>query len=142
MLCRSRSGGYLNTPFDENSAHALTGRPLDPLYVQRIAPARKYTCSRFHPPAASGRFSTAGSALPRWRQDGQEVYFLDADRKLMAAGIRVEGATIKVGMPKALFDSRVVLNGGLNSISYPYAVLRNGQQFVVATAEGEAAPRR
>jgi hypothetical protein len=56
----------------------------------------------------------------------------------MAAGIRVEGATIKAGMRKALFDSRAMLNGGLNSISYPYAVLRNGQKFVVATAEGEA----
>ena len=55
----------------------------------------------------------------------------------MAADIHVEGATIKAGISKALFDSRAALNGGLGMISYPYAVLRNGQQLVVATAEAE-----
>ena len=91
-------------------------------------------------PLSGGKWqiSTGGGAMPRWRQDGNELYYLGPDRKLMAVEVRVEGGTFKPSVPKPLFDSRAALNQGLANIFMPYDVAQNGQRFLVATATAEA----
>ena len=42
--------------------------------------------------------SVAGGGYPRWRADGKEIYFLSADRRLMAASFAA-GSVPVVGTP-------------------------------------------
>jgi dipeptidyl aminopeptidase/acylaminoacyl peptidase len=78
------------------------------------------------------QISTSGGTFPRWRQDGKEVFFLSETfaGKMMAADIRVSGASIQAGVPHALFDSGY-LNFG-HSVNYnTYAVSADGQRFLI-----------
>jgi Tol biopolymer transport system component/predicted Ser/Thr protein kinase len=95
-------------------------------------------------PLTGGKWqiSAGGGGQVRWRQDGQELFYLGPDRKLMAVGVRADGGNFRPGVPKALFDTRASLSGGTGTVWYPYAVLNNGQRFLVSTAtkEAEATP--
>lgn len=81
------------------------------------------------PPPASGRkwlISKGGGSQARWRGDGNELYFLSADRQIVAAEVRADGADFEVNDVKPLFD-----------IKFPYAnyhafaVTADGQRFLV-----------
>jgi eukaryotic-like serine/threonine-protein kinase len=96
------------------------------IYLQAFTPGA---------PASGGRWqlSTNGGAIPQWRRDGRELYYISADNKLMAVEVTL-GAEVKYGTPKELFalsDRRVetVLGG--------YARTRDGQQFLFATSAEE-----
>ena len=84
---------------------------------------------------AKVQVSTAGGALPRWRQDGREIFYL-AGNTLMAAPVTVQGATLQVGEVQPLFQVQRLGNG------YPYDAPADGQRFLVSasTAEGAAGP--
>ena len=49
------------------------------------------------------RVSAAGGTDPAWRKDGGELFYLAADRNLMAVPVRVSAKTFEPGIPKALF---------------------------------------
>ncbi len=70
-----------------------TGRPE--VYVQSF-------------PGAGSRWqvSTDGGAEPRWSRDGRELFFLAADRALMAVSVKA-GASLELGTARRLFDTRV-----------------------------------
>jgi Tol biopolymer transport system component len=97
------------------------------IYLQAFAPGA---------PASGGRWqlSTNGGAIPQWRRDGRELYYISADNKLMAVEVTL-GAEVKYRTPKDLFalsDRRVeTVVGG-------YARTRDGQQFLFATSADEA----
>ena len=55
----------------------------------------------------SGGSQPAADAQPRWRRDGRELFYIAADRKLMAVEVKL-GATFEAGVPKPLFDTRVL----------------------------------
>jgi len=82
-------------------------------------------------PASGGkwRVSTNGGSEPKWRRDGKELFYLSADRKLMAVDVRL-GATFEAGVPKPLFETRVLV---LTSFRNHYAVTADGQRFLVNT---------
>ncbi len=90
-----------------------SGRPE--VYVQSV-------------PAGGAKYqiSTAGGTLPAWRRDGKEIYYLSADRRLMAVPIRI-GTTIEAGAPQSLF----VLRG-----SQGFTPSRDGQRFLVVEPAG------
>jgi eukaryotic-like serine/threonine-protein kinase len=73
--------------------------------------------------------STSGGYEPRWRADGQEVYYLSEDRTLMAVAV---GAGPSFGIPKPLFQSHVP--PGVTSLRTHYAPGRDGQRFLVNVA--------
>jgi Tol biopolymer transport system component len=50
------------------------------------------------------RVSPAGGGWPKWRLDGQELFYLAPDRQLMAAAITREGTGITFSPPQALFE--------------------------------------
>jgi hypothetical protein len=59
--------------------------------------------------AASGRkrrISINGGSHPRWRRDGNELFYLSADRKLMAVETRT-APDFHPGIPQALFQTRL-----------------------------------
>ena len=41
---------------------------------------------------------------PEWRRDGNELFFISADRKMMAVNVTTNGATFTAGVPHPLFE--------------------------------------
>ena len=81
--------------------------------------------------------STGGGIQPKWRRDERELFYLGADRKLMAVPIKA-GATIEAGTPSALFET--TLFGGLAvGSSHQYDVTADGQRFLLNVPAEEAA---
>jgi Tol biopolymer transport system component len=75
--------------------------------------------------------SKEGGRQPRWRQDGQELFYLAASGKLMAVTVRREGAAVQLGAPLPLVSVRTAL-----SVSqYDYDVTPDGRQFVVSVEQ-------
>jgi serine/threonine protein kinase/Tol biopolymer transport system component len=97
-------------------------------------------------PAGNGtwRISSNGGRDPRWRRDGEELFYMSSDSKLMAVAIQTEvaspqGPVIKAASAKPLFDVRpnqmyVQLN------LFPYSVASGGQRFLINTLPETAAP--
>jgi hypothetical protein len=54
----------------------------------------------FRPRGESTRVSTTGGRAPRWSRDTHELFFLSADRQLMAVPVRTE-AGLQLGQPQA-----------------------------------------
>ena len=124
---------YLQTPFDEASARfSPDGRWMAyqsdesgrfQIYVQTV-------------PASGAKYqiSSAGGTQPHWRRDGQELFYISADQKLMAAPVKL-GATVEAGTPQSLFPIPGALYGFAG-----YAPTRDGERFLVnVPAGGEAA---
>jgi eukaryotic-like serine/threonine-protein kinase len=89
------------------------------VYVRDFAPDRV-------PATGNGKWqiSTAGGAKPRWSRDGKEIYYIAADRKLMAVPVKA-GATFEPGTPVPLFE--------VNPSAFePYDVTADGR-FIIAT---------
>jgi Tol biopolymer transport system component len=90
-------------------------------------------------PAAKLRISTNGGAQVRWRHDGQELFYIALDGRLMAIPIRFaqDGQAVEPGAPVPLFVTRV--GGALQP--YPrheYMVSSDGQRFLLNTVPDEA----
>lgn len=80
-----------------------------------------------------------GGAQVRWRGDGQELFFIDPDGKLMAAPIRLdaERQTVERGTPTALFATRIAGGPVPGTQTWQYAVSRDGQRFLINTVAGD-----
>ena len=67
----------------------------------------------FPGPGGKWQVSTGGS-YPRWRRDGQELFYVAPDNRMMAVPIQgaADGRTLTPGAPVALFPARLVAGGG------------------------------
>ena len=131
-----KPGPYLQTPFDEFGARfSPDGRwmayesnesGVNQVYVQTVPPSgSKY------------QISASGGVEPQWRRDGKELFYISADRKLMAVPVKL-GETVEGGAPQPLFTVFPIgsIAGGLTA----YQPSRDGQRFLVnVPAGGEAA---
>jgi eukaryotic-like serine/threonine-protein kinase len=70
--------------------------------------------------------SLAGGAQPRWRGDGRELFFIDAQGKLMSASVE-RGSPARISVPRRLFDTGLVPDPTINQ----YAVTDDGLKFLV-----------
>jgi serine/threonine-protein kinase len=68
------------------------------------------------------QISVAGGDKPRWSPDGREIFYLQG-QSMMAVPVQPSGATLSVGLPVKLFETR-------HTNYIPYDVLKNGT-FVV-----------
>jgi Tol biopolymer transport system component len=88
-------------------------------------------------PSASERIviSTGGGMQPEWRRDGKELFYLSADRKIMAVPVTTGAERFTAGTAQALFAVEV----GEASAPYPgdYAVSGDGQRFLVNSVVNE-----
>jgi len=127
---------YLQTPFDElNARFSPDGRWMAyqsnesgqiQVYVQTVPVS-----------GAKYQISISGGSSPRWRPDGKELFYVSADRKLMAAPVKL-GATIEAGTPQPLFELSPLPGFASQALSF-YQPMRDGQRFLVnAPAGGEA----
>jgi Tol biopolymer transport system component len=127
---------YLQTPFDEVSARfSPDGKWMAyqsnesgqfQVYVQTVPLS-----------GAKYQISTAGGTSARWRRDGKELFYVSADRKVMAVPVKL-GATVEAGAPQPLFPITPVTLNALGN--FYYVPMRDGQRFLVnALAGSEAA---
>ena len=92
----------------------------------------------FPGPGAQSRVSTAGGISPRWQKDGKELSYIAPDSALMAAPIVIKQATLEVGVPVALFPTRIVRGGRATYLGHhQYAVAPDGR-FLINVVIGEA----
>ena len=89
-------------------------------------------------PAGAGKFqvSTAGGSQPRWRRDGKEIFYIGADGRLTAVGVKTE-PKFEVGAPQALFDAQIPAS--LVDEFFHYDVSADGKRFLVNTVAAEKA---
>jgi eukaryotic-like serine/threonine-protein kinase len=76
--------------------------------------------------------SREGGLQPMWRSDGQELFYLGFDGRLMALPVKT-GAQMEVGMPSVLFQTNI-----RPAHLSQYAVAPGGQQFLVLEPERTA----
>jgi Tol biopolymer transport system component len=71
--------------------------------------------------------SVKGGTRPIWSRDGKELFYIAADKKLMAVDVK-SGAGFERGNPKPLFQARMRPGPG-----YPgFAVSSDGKRFLLA----------
>lgn len=119
---------YLKTKFNETHSQFSpdgkwvayvsdeTGRPE--VYVQSF-------------PATGGKWqiSHTGGDQPQWRRDGKELFYLAADKKLMAVALNI-GTTVEASAPVALFTTRGKPTGQTDdkNLYFPWP---DGKRFLV-----------
>jgi eukaryotic-like serine/threonine-protein kinase len=81
------------------------------------------------------KISTGGGADPSWRRDGKELFYLAADKKLMAVEVKTDSLSFDAGIPRSLFGTRVT---GLTDSRNHYVVTPDGKQFLVNTVIEDA----
>ena len=143
---RSRDRGLYRLPLAKDGAPSLLAGPWPPPQERtaaRISPDGRWlayassTSGRneiYIRPFPSGpgmwQVSSHGGMEPQWRGDGHELFFLGADKRLMAVPLRTEGG-IQLETPTALFrtnlDSDVVPIVGRNQ----YVASADGQRFLL-----------
>jgi serine/threonine protein kinase len=70
------------------------------------------------------RISTNGGTIPRWRRDGQEVFYVER-QQLMAVGVTTQ-PTFSMHMPAPLFSKPA-----LGSLNPQYDVTSDGKRFIM-----------
>jgi hypothetical protein len=83
---------------------------------------------RFPGPGGKRQVSTSGGSWPRWRRDGQAIFYIDPHGKLMAAAVSSKGDEFQGERAKPLFQVQPVV--GMRS---PYDVSPDGKRFLVNT---------
>jgi Tol biopolymer transport system component len=90
----------------------------------------------FPTPTAKGQVSLEGGNQPRWRRDMKELFYMAADRRLMAVPVTI-GAALQPGPPAVLFETHLL---DAQSIGVPqYDVSPDGQRFLLNVAKQTAA---
>jgi dipeptidyl aminopeptidase/acylaminoacyl peptidase len=81
--------------------------------------------------------SSKGGDYPRWRKDGQELFYVAPDRKLMSITVRATPAALEFGAPSALFSIPIPL-ADQGVPEYTYDVMPDGQRFLALAPTSEA----
>jgi serine/threonine protein kinase/Tol biopolymer transport system component len=90
-------------------------------------------------PKSSGRWpvSSAGGLQPKWHPDGDELFYLGLDGRLMAVPLAL-GALPEIGRPQPLFQTGVEAITGFTW--HQYDVTRDGHRFLVNVAQQVTVP--
>jgi Tol biopolymer transport system component len=91
------------------------------IYVQAFEPGK---------PASSARWqiSNGGGMMPRWRGDGNEIFYLSLDGKMMAVRVSGDGAAFQSSTPRFLFNATPP---HLRTPNFEYDVSPDGERFLM-----------
>ena len=121
----------LSTPFEEWAPEfSPDGRWL--AYCSTESGKFEVYVQAFPGPGGKWQVSTGGGVFPRWRRDGKEIFYLGADKKLMAAEVKA-GSGFEVGTPRVLFQTQVKWS----DFGRQYDVSLDGSRFLVNTLVDE-----
>jgi Tol biopolymer transport system component/predicted Ser/Thr protein kinase len=95
-----------------------------------------------YPGATAGQqISLDGGEMPRWRDDGRELYYVAPDGTLMALSLQVasgsSGQTLRPGPPTALFSGLRVSAPNSTPQFASYAPVDGGERFLVMRSFAE-----
>ena len=93
--------------------------------------------SSFPGPGGNWKVSSAGGSEPRWRRDGEELFYLAPDGTLMALDVK-EGAAFEAEAARPLFQTRRREHTSAADL-FSYDVSADGRRFLVNTDVGEVA---
>jgi len=115
--------GMRLSPDDRFLAYMSNESGRNEIYVRPFDPAGGANA------AAAGRqvSDQGGQGMAFWRRDGKELYFLGADRSIMAVSVSTSPA-LEIGKPRLLFHpaEEIAVAPGTSSVS------RDGERFVIA----------
>ncbi len=116
---------YLSTQFNERTPKlSPDGRYV--AYVSNESGEREVYVQRYPDLGGKRRVSTRGGFAPRWRRDGKELFFVQADT-LVAVPVSAS-PELNFGEPEELFQSPGLSYRNDNVI--PYDVFPDGERFV------------
>lgn len=81
------------------------------------------------------QISSNGGAQPRWSRDGRSLFFIAPDRKLMEVTLTVEGGKLLAGLPRPLFQTRIIAT---SKTFFQYDVDRKNNRFLVNSIKPNA----
>jgi serine/threonine protein kinase len=84
---------------------------------------------------AKQKVSIAGGTQPAWRADGKEIFYLAADGKMMSVSVELGTASLKLGVPNPLFQTRL----DADVIPRQYDVSADGQRLLLGQSLEESA---
>jgi serine/threonine protein kinase/Tol biopolymer transport system component len=93
-------------------------------------------------PSGAGRtpVSTAGGTQVRWSADGDELFYIAPDGKMMAASFGAGSAGPAIGAPAALFQTFLATGGNVIGNKPQYAVARDGRFLLNNALESPSQP--
>lgn len=116
----------LQTEFNEHQAQfSPDGKWI--IYTSDESGAPEVYVQTFPTSKDKWRVSTGGGGQPRWRRDGREIFYIAADRTLMAVEVKL-GATFEASVPKPLFGTRVISSTEFRN---HYVPTSDGQRFLI-----------
>ena len=123
-----------NTPFEESMAEFSPDGHFV-AYQTNESGSFQIVVKTF--PQATGKWqvSTGGGVSPRWRVDGNELYFIAPDGKLMAAPVTASGSVFEPRTPVALFQTHIFSGGTAANNRHQYAVSRDGRFLINQSVE-------
>jgi len=83
---------------------------------------------QFPEPRGRIQISNQGGAQVRWRADGKELFYISADKKLMAVSIDTSQGKLVAGVPHVLFQTRIIAP---RIVLFQYAVSPDGKRFLI-----------
>ena len=89
----------------------------------------------FAGPGPRVQVSREGGTQPRWSHDGKRLFFIAPDRKLMEVEIDVRGDRLRPGVPRPLFQTRIV---SPNFVLFQYDVTGDASRFLINSLKPEA----
>ncbi|MEK6322724.1 MAG: protein kinase [Acidobacteriota bacterium] len=126
MVGEKKPFPFLQTRFNESGAvFSRDGRWI--AYTSDESGREELYVTSFPSPGRKWQVSTTGGQNPRWRRDGNEIYYLATDNKMMATEVKSSGDTIEAGASRSLFETRAVRPGK------SYDIHPDGQRFLINT---------
>ncbi len=123
---------FLRTEFNEqHGAFSPDGKWI--AYASDESGKYEVYVQTFPATGAKWQISRSGGGHPKWRGDGEELFYLGADWKMMAVEVKT-GATFQAGNPQPLFETRVT------NTAVRYSVTHDGQRFLIPTPLGKIGP--
>ncbi len=130
----------MQTGFDEiEGQFSPDGRWL--AYASNESGSYEIYIRPFPEPGGKWQVSTSGGPQPRWRQDGNELFYVAPDNRLMAVPIRVtsDARSVDVGAPIALFPTRLASGANIAAAGFAaraqYAVAPDGRFLMNVTTD-------
>jgi Tol biopolymer transport system component len=123
-----RPFALLHSEFNENQGQFSPDGKLIAYTSDESGNAEVYVQS-FPTLTETRQVSISGGSQPRWNRNGNELFYLASDRKLMAVTFK-PGAVFDFDAPHALFDTLLASS----AMSQTYSVSRDGQRFLLNTA--------
>jgi hypothetical protein len=117
---------FLNTPFTETSgAFSRDGKWV--AYQSNESGRNEVYVRPFPGPGGVWQISTGGGESPRWKADGNELYYLGPGNRVMGVAIAQQGRSLVVGQPVTLITANTLVSSATSVGRPQYDVAPDGR---------------